>query len=125
MVKVVALDAALVGGVCLVAHLFVDVALLTAVGLVLVGVAVLVVGAGLARARWLTLVTGAGAVALAWAVLEMARELAPDRDVEAVVGGLATLCVAIAVLRPGPGSPGSPAGPAGRPAGTRAGNHRT
>ncbi len=98
--RIIALGAALLGGVALVAHLFVDADALTWAGLLLVGLAAAVAGARLARAWWLTLVTGSGSVALGWAVLEAARESAPDRDVEAVVGGLATLCVAVAVLRP-------------------------
>lgn len=97
--RVVALGAALVGGVALVVTLFVDADALTWVGLGLLAVAIAVVGAGLVRAWWLMLVTAAGAVALGWALLETARDLAPDREVDAVVGGIATLCVAVAVLR--------------------------
>ncbi|MDO9455327.1 hypothetical protein [Nocardioides sp.] len=113
--RVVALGAALAGGVCLVAHLFLDVDVLSWLGLGLLGVAAAAVGAGLVRARWLAVVTATGAIALAWAVLELAHDLAPDRAVEAAVGGLASLCVAVAMLR----RP-DPAGQAGRP-----GNHRS
>jgi hypothetical protein len=118
-VGVVASGAALVGGVALVAHLFVGVAALAWVGLGLVGIAVAVLGAGLARAWWLALLTGLGALALGWALLEVVRDVASDREVDAVVGGLATLGVAVAVLRssrrPGPAASG-----AGHP-----GNHRS
>ncbi|WP_148611690.1 hypothetical protein [Nocardioides rubriscoriae] len=93
------MGAALVGGVCLVANLFVDADLLSVVGLVLVSVAVAVAGAGLVRAWWLTIVCGAGSVALALAVLAVLRDAAPDREVDAVLGGVATLCVAVALLR--------------------------
>ena len=117
--RILALGGALVGGVALVTHLFVDVDALTWAGLALVGLAVAVVGAGLARAWWLALVTGLGAAALAWTVLEVAREAVPERDVEAVVGGLATLCVAVAVLR----SPRVP--DAGDGGVARRGNHRS
>ncbi|MCW2815788.1 MAG: hypothetical protein JWN84_3243 [Nocardioides sp.] len=115
MVRVVALGAALVGGVGLVAHLFVDAGVLWWTGLALLGVAVAVVGAGLARVPWLAAITAAGAVVLAWAVLETARNAVPDPQLGAVVGGIATLVVAVTVLR---------RPPAGHPT-TRPGNHRS
>ena len=125
--RVVALGAALTGGVALVAHLFVDVDVLTWIGLGLLGIAVAVVGVGLTRTWWLAVVTGLGAPALGWAVLEVARDAAPDREVEAVLGGLATLCVAVAVLR----SSRQPDAPTDTPTKTtettprRRGNHRS
>ena len=85
------------------------------VGLGLLAVAVAVVGAGLVRESWLTVVSAAGSVALSWAVLEVLRDVAPDRELEAVVGGLATLCVAVAMMRRA-----TPAVPVERP-----GNHRS
>lgn len=100
----VALAAALVGGVVLVANLYVDRDAVSWAGLALLGVAVAVVGAGLVRVAWLRLVSAAGSVALSWAVLESVREVAPDRELEAVLGGLATLCVAIATVRGNAGS---------------------
>lgn len=122
--RVLGLGAALVGGICLVANRFVDVDPLSWLGSALLAVAVLVAGAGLARAWWLTVVTGLGAVALAWALLEVAYDAAADRDVEAVAGGLATLCVAVAVLRPARPAPGSGARSGAGPTPPR-GNHRS
>ncbi|WP_345455425.1 hypothetical protein [Nocardioides marinquilinus] len=90
---------ALVGGVLLVVHLFVVADWLSWTGLGLVGLAVALAASRLGRAPWLSLVCAAGALGLAWAVLETGRELGPDREVEAVVGGLATLAVAVAVMR--------------------------
>jgi hypothetical protein len=117
-VRFVALGAALAGGVCLVAHLFVGPDPLAWVGLALLGVAVAVVGGSLVRQPWLVLVTAAGSVGLAWASLEALRAVAPDRELEGVVGGLATLCVAVAMLRPA-------AEPSRREEGAdRPGNHR-
>lgn len=117
--RVVALGAALAGGVGLVAHLFVDSGVLWWTGFALLAVAVAVVGAGLARVPWLAAVTAVGAVVLSWAVLETARDAFPDPQLGAVVGGLATLAVAVAVLRPAPAT-----GPTTRPT-TRPGNHRS
>ena len=111
-VRIVALGAALAGGACLVANLFVDHDALAVAGLVVLAVAVAVVGARLVRAPWLAVVCAAGAVALAWAVLEVLREAVPDLELEAVVGGVATLCVAVATMRP-------------HPAPQRPGNHRS
>ncbi len=91
--------AALLGGICLVAHLFADAATLMGAGLALLAVAAALVGAGIVRQPWLAVITAGGSVALGWAVLEVARELAPDREAEAVLGGLASLCVAIGVMR--------------------------
>lgn len=108
----VALGAALVGGVCLVANLFVDADALARAGLGLLCVAIAVVGAGLVREAWLMVVSSAGSVALSWAVYEALRDVAPDLQLEAAVGGVATLCVALAVLRPS------------KPV-TRPGNHRS
>ena len=98
-VRVLVLGAALVGGICLVARLFVDAAALEWVGLVLLAVAVGAAATGLVRQPWLAAVAGAGSVALAYAVLETARSVGPDREVVAVAGGLATLCVAGALVR--------------------------
>lgn len=111
----VVLGAALLGGVCLVANLFVGAAALSGVGLVLLAVAVAAIGASLVRATWLMAITASGAVALGWAVLEVLRDVAPDRQVEALVGGCATLYVAVAVLR----------APRGGSRTTRRGNHRS
>ena len=111
--RVGAMGAALGGGVCLVANLWVDLTALTWTGLALLGVAVVVVGASLVRRPWLAVVAAAGSVTLAASVLDVARSGAPDREVDAVVGGLATLCVAVAMLR-------GPAAPRPRP-----GNHRS
>ena len=122
--RALALGSALAGGVFLVGNLFVDADALTWIGLALLAVAVAVVGAGLARAAWLAAVTAVGSVALAAAVLEVGREIAPDRTVEAVAGGLATLCVAVALLRGHRAEPGQGPAPT-RPASTRPGNHRS
>jgi hypothetical protein len=98
-VRFVVLGAALLGGVCLVADLFVMADLLDAVGLVLVGLAVAGVGAGLARGPLLRIVCAAGSVALGWSVLQVLHDVADPHQVDAGVGGLATLCVAAMVLR--------------------------
>jgi hypothetical protein len=114
-VRYVALGAGLLGGIGLVANLFVDRDELGWVGLGLIGVAVAVAGAGLVREAWLKLVCAAGSVALGWSLLEVLHEAAADRTVDAVAGGLTTLCVAVAVVR----RPARPEEPA------RRGNHRS
>ncbi|WP_134766817.1 hypothetical protein [Nocardioides sp. 1609] len=91
--------AALLGGIVLVAHLFVADQRFGWVGWGLVGVAVALAGAGLARPRVLALMGAIGALTLGWAVLEVGHELASERQLGAVVGGLATLSVAVTVLR--------------------------
>ncbi|QCW51826.1 hypothetical protein FE634_17960 [Nocardioides dongxiaopingii] len=91
--------AALLGGIVLVAHLFVADQRFGWVGWGLVAVAVALAGAAVARPPLLALVGAVGAVALGWAVLEVGQELASERQLGAVVGGLATASVAIAVLR--------------------------
>ncbi|MEO9324270.1 hypothetical protein ABFT23_12325 [Nocardioides sp. C4-1] len=118
--RLVALGSALAGGMCLVANLFVDVEALSWVGLGLVGLAVLVAGARLVRAPWLAVVSGVGSLALAWALLETLRDEVPSsaREVEAIAGGVATLGVALAVLRRTPATPGTGGA-------ARAGNHRS
>ena len=56
-------------------------------------------------------------------VVQVLRDAAPDREVEAVVGGLATACVAVAMLRRSTPSATPSAGPA--TATPRPGNHRS
>ncbi len=107
----VALGAAMVGGACLVGNLFVGSDPLGWAGLGLIGLALAVLGAGLVRQAWLSPICAAGALALGWAVLEIARAAAPERQLHAVLGGGASLCVAVVTMR--------------RPAAAeRPGNHR-
>ena len=112
--RFVVLGAALLGGVCLVANLFVMADVLDVGGLVLVGLALAGAGAGLARVPLLRVVCAAGSVALGWSLLEVLHDVVDPHQVDAAVGGLATLCVAAAVLL------GRPAAAAAPPRG----NHR-
>lgn len=111
----VAMGTALVGGTCWVANLFVDEPALSVTGLVLVLVAVAAVGAGLVRKAWVGVVSASGSAALTWSVIELLRGSADDRTLEAVLGGVATVLVALAVVR----RPVRPANPAPH------GQHRT
>lgn len=98
-VRTLILTAALLGGASWVANLYVDAAALSVVGAVLLGLAVLLVGARLAGRAWLRVVAAAGALLLAWSVLGLVRDGVADDLLEAVVGGAASLLVAIAVAR--------------------------
>ncbi len=95
----VTLAAALLGGVLLVANLFVDADALAWAGLALVGLAVAALGARLVEQPWLAVITAAGSVALGWAVLAVLNEAVDGRQLDAAVGGVATLGVAVAVMR--------------------------
>ncbi|CAN5645034.1 hypothetical protein BH11ACT8_BH11ACT8_24040 [soil metagenome] len=113
----VVLTAALLGGMVWVADLFVDRVALSVTGAVLLGASVLFWGAGLVRQAWLAAITGAGAVILAWSILSLLRDAADDRVLEGVLGGLASLLVAVGVAR-GPREARASA------TGRTAGNHR-
>ena len=111
--RALALGSALLGGIAWVADLYVESSALPAVGLVLLGVAVLLVGVRLARQPWLAALAAAGALLLAWSVLVLLRDALPDRVPEAVLGAAASLLVGVAVLRgprPPVTSPESPSG---------------
>ncbi len=94
------LAAALLGGICWVAHVFIDVAALTWVGSGLLLVAAGLVGAGLSRLPWLAVVSGIGAAALWWCLVDLVRGVASDRVVEGVLGATVALAVGLAVLTP-------------------------
>ena len=111
------LSAGLMGGVAWVANLFVDSDALSVIGTVLLGLAVLVVGGRQARQTWLSVITAAGSVALFWSLLELLRDVYDDRVLEAVLGGVASLVVAIVVAR-------SPGGSGLDRAVAKRGNHR-
>ncbi len=99
--RILVTAAALLGGVCWVAHMFVDAGALVWLGMVLLGLALAVVGAGLVRAPWVRAVAAAGSVALAGGLVELGRNTAEDRVFLGIVGGSATLVVAATVvLRP-------------------------
>lgn len=107
MIRSVALGSALLGAMAWVANLFVGLAGLSSAGLVLLGSACVLAGAGLVRQVWLALITGPGACALAWSLLELTRHWvdastgldADHRVLEGVVGALVGLVVAIGVTR--------------------------
>ncbi|MGA8845955.1 MAG: hypothetical protein WB471_05015 [Nocardioides sp.] len=117
----IALTAGLLGGICWVLHLFVDVDALSWAGSGLLVVAAGAIGAGVSRLPWLAAISGLGAAALWWSLIELLRDLATARIVEGVVGALAALAVGLAVLSSGRGS--TPAPQAGPPRPSR-GNHR-
>ncbi|WP_139977508.1 hypothetical protein [Nocardioides litoris] len=131
-VRQLALGAALVGGIALVAHLYVDSAALAWGGRGLLAVAVALAGATLGRQAWLQAVCAAGAVALAGSLHLLLIDLGPRMQVEAVVGGLATLVVGVLVMRPTPARPTAPPSPSPSPSSApspapspaRPGNHR-
>ncbi len=93
------MGAALLGGASWVAHYFVVEPALSWAGAALLTIALAAVGVGLVRQLWLKLIAAAGAVLLAWSVIELAREAGNDDLVQLVAGGIATLLVAIAVMR--------------------------
>lgn len=125
VVRTCALAAALLGGICWVTHLFVDVATLGWAGAVLLGLALALLGSGLSRLPAVAAVAALGAVGLGWSLLELVRDLGESRTVDAVVGALATLAVAAAVLLPG-SAPQQPPdrGRAHRQDSSSRGNHR-
>ena len=98
-VRLVATAAALLGGVCWVAHYFVDQAALLWTGGVLLAVATAALGASLVRHPGIKVVAAVGAVLLAASVVELMRGAADDLVVELVVGGAATLLVALSLVR--------------------------
>ena len=102
--RTLALSAALLGGIAWVANLYVDAGALSLTGTVLLGVAVVVVGSRLARQAWLAVVAAAGSLLLAWSLLGLLRDQLPDGVLEAALGGVASLSVAVAVVR-GPRHP--------------------
>jgi hypothetical protein len=122
LVRPLVAAAALLGGMSWVANLWVDAVALSWVGSAALGLAVGVLGTGLARLVWVAAVAGLGTVVLGWALLAVARGLGEDRVVEAVLGAGATLLVGLLVLRGGEPEPSPVAPRRARPA--RPGNHR-
>ncbi len=98
-VRLVATAAALMGGVCWVAHYFVDQTALLWAGGVLLAVATAAVGASLVRHPGIKVIAALGAVLLAGSVVELLRGAADDLLVELLVGGAAALLVAVSLVR--------------------------
>ena len=117
MVRPCALAAALLGGICWVAHLFVGGVELWWAGSVLLVVAGFACGALTARLPWVGVVAGLGSAGLGWALVALARSLGDVRLVEGVVGAGAALLVGIAVAVTGSLDPEPHPGP-------HRGNHR-
>ncbi|CAN5405350.1 hypothetical protein BH09ACT12_BH09ACT12_37250 [soil metagenome] len=95
-----ALAAALIGGICWVANLFVDSEALSWAGSLLLAAAAGLVGARLAKMVWLAAIAGVGTAVLCWSLAELARRLAEVRVVEGVLGAGAALVVGIAMALP-------------------------
>lgn len=96
--RIVAMAAALVGGVSWVANMFIDLAPLLWAGYALLGVALAAVGSSLVRQLWLKTIAAVGTVGLTGSVVELARDATDDRLLEGVLGGVATLLVALSLL---------------------------
>lgn len=99
-VRLVATVAALLGGAAWVANYFVDVDLLPWTGAVLLGLAAAAVGSSLVRHPGIKIVSALGALLLAGSVFWLVYDSVSDPAVvHLVAGGLATLLVAVSLLR--------------------------
>lgn len=100
MTRLLALAAALLGGICWVLNLYVDASALWWPGAVLLLGTAGLLGLGLARLPWVAAVAGIGTAALSGSLAALLRDAGEAQVVDAVIGAGAALLVGIAMLLP-------------------------